>query len=947
MKKILKIFLVLIVLVLAALVVTPLLFKQQILNKAKEIANSSVYAKIDFTDLKLNFFKDFPRLTTALYGVSVTGMEAFEGDTLLAFDELSATVNLISLVRKEAIQVRSVLLDHPRISALVLEDGSANWDIAREGKEGEPPEPAKEEGAGTMDLEVALKRFQIHDASIVYRDLESGLEATLDGFNLLLSGDLAQDFTSMELGSTTESLNLIMGGIRYVRDARLDIGINLDADLVHDVFTLKDNSFAINDLVLLLDGQLTMPEDGDMGVDIHFNTKETSFRSLLSMVPAIYMRDFQDVQTSGELSLTGSILGKLTEDHTPSADIKLLVDNARFEYPDLPESAEQIRMDVDIHYDGIQNDNSTVDVNGFHVELGNNPVDLTLHLATPISDPKVNATLAARIDFSTLANVVPLEDLSLTGKLDAGIDLMGEMSSLEHKRYEEFKADGSMTLQQFEMQSPGIPRPVLINRAVMHFSPQYVDLAEFDAIIGKSDVSLDGKLENFLPYLFEDGLISGRLDLESDLLDLNEFIADEAVDEEGETAMADENTDENPAATGDTVDTEVIEIPGNIDFVFTSSLKKVLFNKLEADNLHGLIIVRDQRVFMRELSMEMLKGRVVMSGEYNTQDMKSPLVDLSLNVDRIDIPSAFASLVTVQKLAPIASQTLGTVSTSLDYTSFLGEGMKPVMSSIVASGKLASEKITIKKTETFERINALLGTDHFRDITMKDLAIEYAVRNGRVYIEPYRTKIGNTLLVMSGDQGLDQTMNYEMKMSIPRSDLGGMAQDAINQVSSLAAGQGIQLNPGETIDVTFLVTGTFTEPKIRPVFEKGLKNVAGEVKEQLQEVVEEKVEAVEQEIREEASQEAERILAEAQARADALKAEAKKAGDELIRLAEEEGRKRISEAGNNPIQKAAAETYARTLKAEAEKNAKKLQDEAGKQADEIMRQAREKADKIK
>jgi vacuolar-type H+-ATPase subunit H len=947
MKKILKTILVLMLLSFVALVVTPLLFKQQILNKAKEIANSSVNAKIDFTDLKLTFFKDFPRLTTAVYGVSVTGTEAFAGDTLLAFGELSATVNLMSLVRKEAIQVRSILLDQPRVTAVVLEDGSANWDIAKEGKDNEPPEPTEGEDSGTMDLKVALRQFQIRDASIEYRDLESGLEASLDGLNFLLSGDLAEDFTSLELSSTTERLNLIMGGIRYVRDARLDIGINLDADMVNDVFTLKDNSFAINDLVLLLDGQVTMPEGGDVGMDVNFSTKETSFKSLLSMVPAVYMRDFQEVQTNGELALSGSIRGKLTDDHTPSADIKLLVDDASFEYPDLPKSAEQIHMDVDFHYDGIQNDNSTVDVNGFHVELGDNPVDLTLHMVTPISDPKINATLAAKIDFSSLADVMPLEDVNLTGTLDAGIDLMGKMSSIEDERYEEFKADGSLKLQQFEMRSPGLSKPVLIRRAVMHFSPQYVELAEFDASMGSSDASMVGKLENFLPYLFKDGLISGRLDLESDLLDLNEFMAEEATGQEEGPDVAGGSAGEIPAGTGDTAATEVIEIPGNFDFVFNSSLKKVLFSKLEAENLHGLIIIRDQRVIMRELSMELLKGKVVMSGEYNTQDMKSPLVDLSFDVNRMDIPSAFTSLVTVQRLAPIAAQILGTVSTSLEFTSFLGEGMRPVMNSIVASGKLSSERITIKNTETFDRINKILGTDKFRDVTMKDLAIEYAVRNGRVYIEPYRTRMGNTILMMSGDQGLDQTMNYEMKMSIPRSDLGGTAQDAISQVTSLAVGQGINLDPGETIEVTFLVTGTFSDPRIRPVFGEGMKNVAGEAKEQVQDMVEEKVEEVEQEIREEASKEAERILAEAQARADALNAEAEKAGVELIRLAEEEGRKRISEAGNNPIQKVAAETYARTLKTEAEKNAKKLQDEASKQADEIMRQAREQADKIK
>jgi hypothetical protein len=420
---------------------------------------------------------------------------------------------------------------------------------------------------------------------------------------------------------------------------------------------------------------------------------------------------------------------------------------------------------------------------------------------------------------------------------------------------------------------------------------------------------------------------------------------DDGEEGESETEPAEETAGEPAADAADTA-ASVIEIPDNIDFVFTSSLKKVLLNKLEMENLVGLIIIRDQKVTMRELSMDLLEGNVLLTGEYNTQDLKSPLVDLSLDVNRIDIPSAFESLVTIQKLAPIAEQTMGTVSTNLDFTSFLGKGMMPVMNSIVATGKLGSEQVTIAKTETFDKINGILKTEKFRDLTMKDLAIDFAVRNGRVYIEPYRTRIGNTELVMGGDQGLDQTMNYNMKMKIPRADLGGTAQDALNQVTALAAGQGINIDPGETIDVTFLVTGTFTEPQIRPVFEGGVADVTEEVREQVQQLVEEKVDSVKEEAMEEVSREAERILAEAQARADALKEEAKNAGEELIRLAEEEGKKRIEEAGNNPIQKVAAETYAKTLRTEAEKNAKKLEDEANKQADLIMKEAQEQVDRL-
>jgi hypothetical protein len=284
--------------------------------------------------------------------------------------------------------------------------------------------------------------------------------------------------------------------------------------------------------------------------------------------------------------------------------------------------------------------------------------------------------------------------------------------------------------------------------------------------------------------------------------------------------------------------------------------------------------------------------------------------------------------------------------------------MKPVMNSIVGAGSLGSEFIEINNSQTFAKIGDLLKSDRFRVITMENLVLNYSIRNGRVYIQPYQTRIGNKELIMKGDQGIDQTMNYELQMKIPRSELGTTAQEGMAALSSMAAEQGIILEPGETVDVKFMVTGTFSDPVIRPVFGEGVSSITDQVVDQVREQVEEKVDEVREEVRqeveearqevsEEINREAERILSEAQERADQVKQEAKNAGEELVRLAEEEGQKRISDAGSNPLRKVAAEQYARTLKSEAEKNALKLEEEANRRAEEIMKQAREQADRLK
>ena len=51
-----------------------------------------------------------------------------------------------------------------------------------------------------------------------------------------------------------------------------------------------------------------VPKD-DIDMDIKFNCKQTEFKSLLSLVPAVYAKDFASVKTAGKLSLNGFAKG--------------------------------------------------------------------------------------------------------------------------------------------------------------------------------------------------------------------------------------------------------------------------------------------------------------------------------------------------------------------------------------------------------------------------------------------------------------------------------------------------------------------------------------------------------------------------------------------------------------------------------------------------------------
>ncbi len=664
-------------------------------------------------------------------------------------------------------------------------------------------------------------------------------------------------------------------------------------------------------------------------MDLKYGLDKADFKSLLSLIPAIYMKDYQDVQAAGKLKLDGMVKGTYNEKTMPDVGLTLLVENGMFKYPDLPKSATNIGIDVNLFYDGVQNDNTTVDINKFHMDLGGNPVDMTLNIKTPMSDMQINGNLKMNLDLATINDVIPLDSTTLTGKINAALDFMGFMSYIETEQYEKFKADGSLDIKGFTYKSPDLPRDLSINNASLAFSPKYVEVKSFDAIMGKSDFHLSGKLEDFIPYVFKDQTIRGNFIFTSGVLDLNEFMTESTT-----------TTTET-----DTVPLSVIEVPANIDFKLVSRIDKLYYDKLDIENAIGTILVKDSKVILDGVSMNMLDGSMKLSGEYNTKDIKNPLVDFNFNATAIDIPAAFSAFTSLQKFAPIASKAVGKVSLGMKYSSILDEHMMPLLKTIVGKGNLASDLIGLKSSSTFNKIGNALNTKAFDNMTFKKLGINFDIRDGKLIVNPFETKVGNANLLIGGNQGLDQTMNYTIGINIPRSDLGAAANGAIDNMLSKATGAGLKVDALQNLNIKAKVGGTFKDPKVGLDLASSSADAKEAVKEQVKQVVQEQLDTKKEEAKAAAKVEADKIMAEAKKQADLIREKAAASADIIRKEANSNADKLVAKA-KDPISKKLAEEAAKKVRQEGETSAQKVIKEADTKADAILKAAQDQADKL-
>lgn len=838
-KKISIAIIGLFVVLFAAAAAIPLFFKKEIDAKIKSSINESVNAKVDFKDLDLTLISSFPNMGIKINDLTVLGIDSFAKDTLANIRQLQLNVNLMSVIKGEKYEIKSINLEEPRILAKVLKSGLANWDITKK-------DSSAVEGADTAKtaFKVALQKYAIEKGRVVYDDASLGFFMQMDNLNHTGTGDFTQDLFTLKTQSDIEKLTVKYGGIPYLNKVKLDAELPIDIDMKNMKFTFAENKIKLNELLLSAVGYLAMPNDKDIVMDFKFDAKQSELKNFLSLIPAIYASNFKDMDATGKFAMNGSAKGTYNEKSLPAFNVNLSIENGKIKYPSLPSAINNIQVKSQIsNPDGVM-DHTVVDVPAFHMEFGNAPIDGRLLLKNPTTDPFVDMALKGKLDLKQLTTIFPMKDMTLSGILDADVQAAGRKSSIDKGQYEAFKASGQMLASNFNYSGKNVPMPVSVPSAKMTFSPKNITLSNLTAKVGKSDFAANGTVNNYLSYFFKKNQsLQGTFNVASNLIDVNELMGPKSTEE------TEKKSDSKLT---------VFEVPGNIDFDMTAKAGRVLYDNYDITNAKGALEVKNKTIYFKDMGMNMLDGTVKMNGSYATVDTKKPKVDVDFGIERMDIQKAFTAFNTVKLLAPVAKFAKGVFSTNLKFNSDLDQNMMPVYSSINAEGLTNIIQAVLDGFEPLNKLASALSSDKFKKLELNNVLTKFKIKDGRLNVAPFDIKKEGVTMNVQGSNGLDQSMDYQLGLNVPRAMLGAKANETANAfIAKLNNKAGTNVTLSETIKVNAVLGGTILKPTIN------LKYGAGDAKTGAKEAVNQVV-----------AEKKEEVKAVAQAKIDTIKAQA-------------------------------------------------------------------------
>ncbi|PKW29381.1 AsmA-like C-terminal region-containing protein [Flavobacterium lindanitolerans] len=802
LKKILKGIGIFLLVVIIALAAAPFLFKDKIQQLVLKSINEKVDAKVAFDDVHLSLFKSFPRANVTIDKLAIINKAPFEGDTLLYAGEVNLKMSVRELFKGdgEPMNIESFSSTNGVVNILFDKNGVGNFDIAiKDDKE-------KKDDSESKPFAMNIQNYEIENLRFTYFDERSKVKMVIDSLNHTGKGNFAASKLDLTT-KTTAKVSLDMDKTNYMKNVKLDLDAVLGIDLENSKYTFKDNKALINQLPLEFDGFIQIVDAGQE-YDLTFKTPTSSFKNFLGVIPEAYAGNLNTVKTTGDFKVSGFAKGLYSDKTIPKFNLAIASNNASFKYPDLPKSVENIVIDTKIINESGNLNDTYINLDKLSFRIDQDVFNVQANVKNIVENPLVDAKLKGTINLGNVSKAYPVKlDTPLSGILKADVETKFDMKSVEANQYQNIQAMGNASITGFKYVDAD-KKTYTINTAAAQFSNQKINLQQLDMTTGKTDLKVNGTLENFLGYAFKNQELRGNFTMKSNQFLVSDFMS------KTETTV-----------NNKTVTTEAVKIPKLLNVTLNASANTVVYDNLNLKDVSGKIVVKDEAVSLQNLKTSIFNGLITATGDVSTKG-KVPTFDMNLGLTTVDINQTFTQLDMMKKIAPIAEAINGKLNSTIKLSGNLdAKTMSPDLNTLSGDlfGQLLSTTVNAKNSAVLNKLDEKVKFIDLQKLNLNDLKANLTFKDGKVNVKPFDIKYQDIKINVGGQHGFDQSMNYNLKFDVPAKYLGNDANKLIAKLTPAEA------NKLENIPVTAILTGNFKNPKVSTDIEQAVTKLANQL----------------------------------------------------------------------------------------------------------------------
>ena len=448
------------------------------------VANRSLDADLKVESVELTFFSTFPQFGLKVdegFLVSKVLNDSLpqKTDSLLAFKECVLTVNPLDYFLKNKISVHNLSLKNVAVYAYRNKTGKANWEIVKTSSDTLAVEKDTI-SQNKFDSEVDIRQVELEHANLIFDDRNTEVYSRIDDVDLRLKLALTKRVSSLGVEFENKNILFWQQGELLINKVAASLQTDIEIDRSTALWTLKNTGLTINGIRLDVNGELKRDTVTKMvGVNLKYGLHAPSMETVMNMIPEAYVKRGQ-ISAKGEVKVDGTLEGNYGNKQLPAVSLNIKINDASARYEGLPYGIDNFTADFESYIDLMRRNPSFLNLKILHFEGAHTKILADAKVEDLLIDPLITLHTESTVDLDALAKTFPLqENVTIRGKLDAGLNLKCRLSSLKKQDIGRIRLGGRLALKDFELKDTAKDFNFLGN-ADLKFSDSETLQAELD-----------------------------------------------------------------------------------------------------------------------------------------------------------------------------------------------------------------------------------------------------------------------------------------------------------------------------------------------------------------------------------------------------------------------------------------------------------------------------------
>ena len=448
------------------------------------VANRSLDADLKVESVELTFFSTFPQFGLKVdegFLVSKVLNDSLpqKTDSLLAFKECVLIVNPLDYFLKNKISVYNLSLKNVAVYAYRNKAGKANWEIVKTSSDTLAVEKDTI-SQNKFDSEVDIRQVELEHANLIFDDRNTEVYSRIDDVDLRLKLALTKRVSSLGVEFENKNILFWQQGELLINKVAASLQTDIEIDRSTALWTLKNTGLTINGIRLDVNGELKRDTVTKMvGVNLKYGLHAPSMETVMNMIPEAYVKRGQ-ISAKGEVKVDGTLEGNYGNKQLPAVSLNIKINDASARYEGLPYGIDNFTADFESYIDLMRRNPSFLNLKILHFEGAHTKILADAKVEDLLIDPLITLHTESTVDLDALAKTFPLqENVTIRGKLDAGLNLKCRLSSLKKQDIGRIRLGGRLALKDFELKDTAKDFNFLGN-ADLKFSDSETLQAELD-----------------------------------------------------------------------------------------------------------------------------------------------------------------------------------------------------------------------------------------------------------------------------------------------------------------------------------------------------------------------------------------------------------------------------------------------------------------------------------